>query len=543
MKLNKLLVISTLAIGGIISLGVISTPKNKAVKVSAISTNGCSYVSRLSKNLDLNESSEQEIRNYYQSLTSLGSEELTGNNLLKNLKPILYEMNYFSYENIWKIYEITDRDWEAPDNGIKHGTYDEVNKTVTGYQYGSDKDNPVVHALYRDPSEEGGEIRAWGDHKATGINREHVWCQSRGFSAADTSKGAEGPAGTDLHHLIAADGYVNQSIHNNNPYGYVKTASGVGKYVYNKNNKVGSAKTVHAGLDVSDIVFEPQDCDKGDIARAIFYMAARYNNWSGSDTITDYEPNLLVANFATSNGEKEYSTATKPVTMGILQDLLEWNKLDPVDEYERYRNDLIYKNYQGNRNPFVDFPQWADYIWGVSSEGSYDPTPLGSANPSTDTLFGSDLFVSASTIKLKTNSSEQISATTVNNSQITWTVNDDSLVSLSKSSSASKEKITVTSLDKEGDTVITASATIEGQVVSREIKVIVSNEVPPSPDPEPEQKPLDMKMILIIAAVAVVVIVAVIVIYASASKKNKKKMKSGAKKVYKSVKKSTRKRK
>ena len=50
--------------------------------------------------------------------------------------------------------------------------------------------------------------------------------------------------------------------------------------------------------------------------------------------------------------------------MGILQDLLEWNKLDPVDEFEIHRNNLLYRNFSFNRNPFIDFPEWAEYIWG-----------------------------------------------------------------------------------------------------------------------------------------------------------------------------------
>ena len=59
--------------------------------------------------------------------------------------------------------------------------------------------------------------------------------------------------------------------------------------------------------------------------------------------------------------------------MGILSDLLEWNKLDPVDEYEIHRNNLIYKNFQHNRNPFIDFPEWADYIWGVKVGNIINP--------------------------------------------------------------------------------------------------------------------------------------------------------------------------
>ena len=57
--------------------------------------------------------------------------------------------------------------------------------------------------------------------------------------------------------------------------------------------------------------------------------------------------------------------------------LIEWNKLDPVDDYEIHRNNLLYRNFTNNRNPFIDFPQWADIIWGGKT---------GTASPSTDPI-------------------------------------------------------------------------------------------------------------------------------------------------------------
>ncbi len=63
----------------------------------------------------------------------------------------------------------------------------------------------------------------------------------------------------------------------------------------------------------------------------------------------------------TLNDDKSTSTAYK--TMGMLSVLLEWNIQDPVDEFEMHRNEILY-SYQGNRNPFVDYPELADLIWG-----------------------------------------------------------------------------------------------------------------------------------------------------------------------------------
>lgn len=336
--------------------------------------------SSLTKNINLNNVQEEDVRNYYSALNSLSSEERKGENLLKNLKPILRNnFKYISYENVWKAYEITDRDWsKSPADTTTYGQYDATSNYILNYEYSSNstlKNNPYIHCYYRDDSILGSEVKAFGDHTANGINREHVWPQSHGFK--ETGNGASGPAGTDLHHLVAADGYVNQSIHNNYPYGYVdKTDSNstYGNKEYNKNNYKGIAKN-QSSNDVQKIVFEPQDKDKGDIARACFYMVAMYNNLSNeSGAISEFDPNLMLVSYITSGDKSETSSDTEVAVYGNLKDLLEWNRLDPVDEYEIYRNDLIFNNYQNNRNPFIDFPSWADIIWGDNIDNKYaDP--------------------------------------------------------------------------------------------------------------------------------------------------------------------------
>ncbi len=443
MKKTVLIPLSFMAL--VLSALAGSTFKN-VEKVSAttnyvVATDGCQSKSvSNAKTVDLNPVSETDIRNYYSSLFSKTPAELSGTNLLKNLKPILYNMNYYSYDDVWQIYEITDRDWTlSPAEDDVYGSYNSTTKVYENYVYSSganDKNNPYVHTLYRDQSNPDGRIREWGDHSITGTNREHVWCQSRGFKKSGS--GAEGPAGTDVHHLISGDAYVNQQPHNNSPYGFVDVIDKRGNKDWTYNNFNGTAKHTFPGLDEPTTVFEPQDSDKGDIARAIFYMAARYNNYSGNDTITRYEPNLFVANYATSDGDSEISDAEHPVGMGILQDLLAWNKLDPVDNYEIHRNDLIYRNYQGNRNPFIDFPQWADYIWGTADlDGSnYNSTPTGSADPEHDTVYytGGGETVSVTGVTLNTNNlaldvynntSSTLTATVApsnaTNKAVTWT--------------------------------------------------------------------------------------------------------------------------
>ncbi|MCR5348361.1 MAG: endonuclease, partial [Bacilli bacterium] len=364
--------------------------------------------------INLKDNTESEIRSYYSALNGLDASELQGENLLKNLKPILQDFTYYTYDNVWKIYEITDREWSlSPASDTTYGTYDSTNNRIVDYQYGSNsnqKNNPWIHTLYRNRDEnnvtiESGRIKEWAYdgmdsnkiHSQTGgTNREHVWCQSRGFKAP---KGAEGPAGTDVHHLISGDGYVNGTPHNNNPYGFVDRSKSytdsAASYAYCAGNYAGKALNPHSE-DVSTTVFEPQDSDKGDIARACFYMVACYNNLAGlTGVISDYNPNLTMADYATDSGNSEASSDTHAVNMGILSDLLEWHRMDPVDDYEIHRNNLIYNNYQRNRNPFIDFPEWVDFIWGKASFNesthkviSYDPTPTGSADPTKDAVGG-----------------------------------------------------------------------------------------------------------------------------------------------------------
>ena len=381
--MKKFVLFPLFSIVALVPLTISNNPKG------AFAVSGCNYVTALPTSIKLSDCGESEIRNYYASLNSLSDSELQGENLLKNLKPILFNMNYFSYDNVWKIYEITDRDWElSPKESITYGTYNNVSDSFENYQYGSNsskKNDPYVRTLYRDYSLESAKVKNWDSHN-TETNREHVWCQSRGFKAPS---GAKGPAGTDVHHLISGDAKVNTAIHNNNPYGYVYAndfPTPEGREDIAGNLKGTAVHTFTA--DESTTVFEPRDEYKGDIARACFYMAARYNNLSGTDEITQYEPNLKLVNYATSNGEREDSSAEHAVGMGILQDLLEWNKLDPVDEFEIHRNNLIYNNFQGNRNPFIDFPEWADYIWGVSEDGIYNSTPIGRADPQKDAING-----------------------------------------------------------------------------------------------------------------------------------------------------------
>ncbi|MDI5939719.1 MULTISPECIES: endonuclease [unclassified Micromonospora] len=162
----------------------------------------------------------------------------------------------------------------------------------------------------------GGDANDW--------NREHVWAKSHGDFGTAT-----GP-GTDVHHLRPEDVSVN-STRGNKDF----DAGGSG---------VSECTGCYSDADS----FEPRNAVKGDVARMIMYMAIRYEGDDGW-------PNLEINN-SVSNGTSPYH--------GKLSVLLAWNLADPPDAFEKRRNQVIYDRWQGNRNPFVDHPEWATAIWG-----------------------------------------------------------------------------------------------------------------------------------------------------------------------------------
>jgi endonuclease I len=167
-------------------------------------------------------------------------------------------------------------------------------------------------------------------------NREHVWANSHGIN--DNL-----PAYTDVHHLHPADVTVNSTRGNKD----FDTVSGSpDTYSYNTT------------------AFEPPDAGKGDVARAMFYMAVRYD---GSDGVGDLE----LTNTLPTSGAWH----------GKLDTLMAWHELDPVNDYEIRRNNLIYSNYQGNRNPFVDHPEWVRVVFDTNYVAALPPPTAFAAAP------------------------------------------------------------------------------------------------------------------------------------------------------------------
>ena len=187
----------------------------------------------------------------------------------------------------------------------------------------ADPSNPDRVILFYSRRSERKDRRDSGSGDNDAWNREHVWPKSHGFP-----KESPGPY-TDLHHLRPADKTVNSS-RNDRDF---------------DDSENSHKEATRAKIDSDS--FEPPDTVKGDAARMIFYMAVRYEGGN-------CEPDLTIL--------KTLSRSDTP-TFGRLCTLLSWHRQDAVDPPEASRNDLV-QALQGNRNPFIDRPEWVQAIWG-----------------------------------------------------------------------------------------------------------------------------------------------------------------------------------
>jgi uncharacterized protein len=198
-------------------------------------------------------------------------------------------------------------------------TYDQAREALKDTDEDPNNPNNVI-LLYKGTSQAkstfGGGANDW--------NREHVWAQSHGNFGTSV-----GP-GTDIHHLKPTDASVNSSRGN-------KDFDNGGTF---------HSECTQCKFDGDS--WEAPDRVKGDIARMLMYMDVRYEG--------NGEINLELVDYTGTSGAKH----------GKLSTLLQWHLQDPVDEFEIRRNNVIYEKYQGNRNPFIDHPEWAAMIFKAS---------------------------------------------------------------------------------------------------------------------------------------------------------------------------------
>jgi endonuclease I len=221
------------------------------------------------------------------------------------------------YNGLWTTYATSDRD----------NQYENDNTIIDVYSENPIGKDPYTYLL---------NTNQCGTYSVEGncYNREHMIPQSVFNSAS--------PMVADAHFIPPVDGKVN-GIRSNYPHGKVATAS-----ITTKNGgKLGTS-----GISgYTGIVFEPINEFKGDIARMYFYFATRYEN-----SVATY------TSYAMFNGTN--NQVFKPVFLAMLKT---WHNQDPVSAREIARNNAIYLR-QGNRNPFIDHPEYVAAIWGATAK-------------------------------------------------------------------------------------------------------------------------------------------------------------------------------
>ncbi|MCX7550162.1 endonuclease [Xanthomarina sp. F2636L] len=255
-------------------------------------------------------------------------------------------------------------------------TYDQLFSLATGYRatdiddfYENDgsvmdmySENPIDsdpynYDYYASPSEKCGSYNSENDC----YNGEHLMPQS--VYSSDM------PMVGDIHQVIPSDGYVNNG-RGSLAFGETNSAS----TTYMNGSKRGSSSV----SGYSGTVFEPIDEFKGDIARCLLYFAVRYE-----DQVASWNHAML------------NNTSDQVYEDWFIDLLLDWHNNDAVNQREINRNNASYIH-QGNRNPFIDNPGYANLIWNPTpdTEVPSNPTNLVASNPSGFTI---DLAWTAST--------------------------------------------------------------------------------------------------------------------------------------------------
>ena len=272
-----------------------------------------------------------------------------GSETCENLKTALHNLidnhTVVSYSSLWTHYQTTDD--HLNDNGNEIIVWDMYSDNPTGAE------NEFTFV-----AEQCGGYQAEGDC----YNREHSFPKS--WWGGSTSA----PQYTDIFTVVPVDGWIN-GIRSNNPYGQIQ--SGTETHITNNGTALGSSSISIPGYSGS--VFEPIDAYKGDLARGYFYMATRYE-----DVIATWENSTTEAN-AVLDG-----TSFPVYEQWMIDMLLDWHNSDPVDIKEIERNEAIF-GIQGNRNPFIDHPEYASLIWescgtGGDTEAPSSPTNLSASN-------------------------------------------------------------------------------------------------------------------------------------------------------------------
>lgn len=211
---------------------------------------------------------------------------------------------------------------ELISSNVKGVTYGEAKVALAEADVHPEDDTKVLTIYSREAAP-----REWISGNA-GWTREHVWPNSR--LGLDRVEEKQVNQASDLHNLRAIIQSVNSS----------------------RGNKFFDDTT-----DANS--YFPGNDDKGDVARILFYMVIRY-------------PFLELVDYDLPDDDSAYEP--RGAKMSKMSRLLEWHKEDPVDDFERQRNEVIYK-WQGNRNPFIDHPEFVRMVFesATTSKRSEEP--------------------------------------------------------------------------------------------------------------------------------------------------------------------------
>jgi endonuclease I/PKD repeat protein len=200
-------------------------------------------------------------------------------------------------------------------------------------------------------------------------NREHSWPKSYGFPKDNS---ANYPY-TDTHHLFIADSSYNSS-RNNKPYGACDTTCSEKATILNNSRGVSSDESNWTTGSGNTGSWQTWQGRRGDVARALMYLSVRYEG--GTHSITGVaEPDLILTDDRSLIGASNTGANDTVAYMGLKSVLLQWHKDDPVDVYEFRHNEAVY-SFQGNRNPFVDHPEYIDCVFENNCSTGGDTVPL-----------------------------------------------------------------------------------------------------------------------------------------------------------------------
>lgn len=173
------------------------------------------------------------------------------------------------------------------------------------------------------------------------FNREHVWPQAKSKDGSNQLFG-ESYAGADIHHIRA-------SIDTYNSYRGSTMFAPIFGTPRTVNYTGGGVVKFGSGNNYG--VTEPADSRKGDVARIIMYVYMHYGTDFGGTLTTGITGKLYITGVIGANSQAD-----------CFKLLRKWNAEDPVSSEEISRNETAFQ-IQGNRNPFIDYPSFADRIW------------------------------------------------------------------------------------------------------------------------------------------------------------------------------------